>query len=49
MIRFFLEQVAALEMALLIALVVIILGAGVSFIVWLRGRKSKRHKSAGTA
>jgi len=49
MIRFFLEQVAALEMALLIMLAVTIFGASVAFILWLRVRKSRRHKPAGTA
>jgi hypothetical protein len=40
MIRFFLEQVAALEMALLVTLAVIIFGATAGVVVWLKARKS---------
>jgi hypothetical protein len=43
MIRLFLEQVALLEMRLLITLIVIILGASLGFAVWLGARKSRRQ------
>jgi hypothetical protein len=49
MIRFFLEQVVALEVALLVTLGTIIIVVSMGVVVLLRARKSRRDKSAGTA
>ena len=47
MVRFFLEQVAALEMALFIGLAVTVVGVTAGVVIWLK-RKSGRQDPSGS-
>jgi len=48
MLRLFVEGIARIEAALLVALCVTLVGVGVSLVFWLRARKSNSQNSGGS-